>query len=86
MKYYLALGGFSGCFLAFSSALLAGGNVFHALRNGAAGCLAGAILLRFFYSALLSCARAAAGEKSNRGENVLHEARNAPSSNTNGSK
>ena len=63
MKYYLVLGGFIGCFLAFSSTLLAGNGIGYALRNGSIGCLAGAILLKGFYTALLSSVRAMTLEK-----------------------
>ena len=63
MKYYLVLGGFLGCFLAFSSSLLAGNEIGFSLRNGAIGCLAGAILLKGFYSVLLSSIRSMSLEK-----------------------
>jgi len=45
MKYYLVIGGFLGCFLAFSSSLMAGNEIGFSLRNGAIGCLIGAILM-----------------------------------------
>jgi len=63
MKYYLVIGGFLGCFLAFSSSLMAGNEIGFSLRNGAIGCLIGAILMKGFYSALLSSIRAMSLEK-----------------------
>lgn len=63
MKYFFLLGGFLGCFLAFSSALAAGNDIGLALRNGAIGCLAGAVLLKGFHFAMMSCVRSMAAEK-----------------------
>ena len=63
MKSFLVLGGFIGCFIAFSSSLMAGNEIGYALRNGAIGCLAGAVLMKGFYSALLSSVQAMSVEK-----------------------
>lgn len=63
MKHFFLLGGFLGCFLAFSSALAAGNGIAPALRNGAIGCLAGAVLLKGFHFAMVSCVRSMAAEK-----------------------
>ena len=46
MKYFLLVGGFSGFVLAFSANVSAGNSGSSALLKGAAGCLAGALLLR----------------------------------------
>jgi hypothetical protein len=46
MKFFLLLGGFVGFVLAFAASWNAGNSAAQALRDGAIGCLAGAVLLR----------------------------------------
>lgn len=58
MKFYLSLGGALGFLLAFSGSLLAGNDPVTALRDGAAGCVAGAMLLKFFRHILVAAVQA----------------------------
>lgn len=55
MKFFLLLGGTAGFLLAFSSGLLAGNEVSIALRDGAIGCLAGALLMKGFHTVFIMC-------------------------------
>lgn len=52
MKYFQLIGGFCGFVLAFCSSLSAGNEIAIALRDGAVGCVCGAVLLRGFHSVL----------------------------------
>jgi len=52
MKYFQLIGGFSGFVLAMGSSLCAGNEIAIALRDGAVGCVCGAILLRLFHLVL----------------------------------
>jgi hypothetical protein len=52
MKHFQLVGGFCGFVLAFCGSLSAGNEVAIALRDGAIGCLAGALLFRGFHSVL----------------------------------
>ena len=52
MKHFQLIGGFCGFVLAFGGSLTAGNEVAIALRDGAIGCLCGALLLRAFHSVL----------------------------------
>lgn len=75
MKFFLLLGGTAGFLLAFSSGLMAGNEISIALRDGAIGCLAGALLMKGFHTIFMKClhdlaaqqarvrATASAGEK-----------------------
>ena len=85
MKYFLVLGGFLGCSLAFASALAAGNGIDIALRNGAIGCLVGAVLLKGFYSVLLASIRASHAETSSRAGDPTPSAPQHPSGKKNGS-
>ena len=64
MKFFLSLGGATGFLAAFFSALHAGSQLGYALRDGAMGCLAGAFILRAFYSVLLFCLKSLVQEQS----------------------
>lgn len=55
MKFFLLLGGTAGFLLAFSSGLMAGNEISIALRDGAIGCLAGALLMKGFHSIFMMC-------------------------------
>ena len=55
MKYFLLLGGFSGFVLAFFANVSAGNPASSALLKGAAGCLAGAFLLRGLHYVFMVC-------------------------------
>lgn len=57
MKYFLLLGGFTGFVLAFAANLSAGNAPSSALLKGAAGCLAGAMLLRGLHFVFMVCVR-----------------------------
>ena len=57
MKYFLLLGGFIGFVLGFAASLLAGNQPADALITGAAGCVAGALLLRVLHFVLMVCLR-----------------------------
>jgi len=52
MKYFQLIGGFCGFVLALASSLSAGNEVAIALRDGAVGCLCGALLMRGFHTVL----------------------------------
>jgi len=52
MKYFQLIGGFSGFVLAFCSSVSAGNEIAIGLRDGAIGCLCGALLLRGFHLVL----------------------------------
>lgn len=57
MKFYLLLGGTCGFLVAFSSGLVAGSELPLMLRNGALGCLAGALLMKGYYKIQMMCVR-----------------------------
>jgi len=52
MKHFQLVGGFCGFVLALCGSISAGNEVALALRDGAVGCLCGAVLLRGFHWAL----------------------------------
>lgn len=58
MKYFLLIGGFAGFLIGFTACLLAGNSPADAFLRGAAGCLAGALLLRLLHMILMTCLRA----------------------------
>lgn len=86
MKYFLVLGGFIGCFIAFSTSLMAGNEIGYALRNGAIGCLAGAVLLKGFYAALLSSVQAMSLEKAKQAQERAAANLQQTQATTNGTK
>ena len=55
MKYFLLLGGFIGFVIGFAASLVAGNQPSDALITGAAGCVAGALLLRLLHFVLMVC-------------------------------
>lgn len=57
MRYFLLLGGFSGFLLGLTTSLLAGNSPADSFLKGAAGCLAGALLLRGLHMVLMICLR-----------------------------
>jgi hypothetical protein len=63
MKYFQLIGGFSGFVLAFCSSLSTGNEIAIALRDGAVGCLIGALLLRGFHSVIAWSVRDLAMER-----------------------
>jgi hypothetical protein len=63
MKFFLSLGGSIGFFAAFFSALHAGSEIGFALRDGAIGCLAGALLMRGFHYIMILCIRSLVQEQ-----------------------
>ena len=68
MKYFQLIGGFCGFVLAFASSLSTGNEVVIALRDGAVGCLCGALLLRGFHSVLAWSVQDFAMERNRRRE------------------
>jgi hypothetical protein len=66
MKYFQLIGGFCGFILAFASSISAGNEVAIALRDGAVGCVCGALMLRGFHAALAWSVRDFALEKTRR--------------------
>ena len=63
MKFFLSLGGSIGFLAAFFSALHGGSGVGYALRAGAIGCLAGALLLRGFHYVVILCIKSLVQEQ-----------------------
>jgi hypothetical protein len=63
MKYFQLIGGFCGFVLAMGSSLSAGNEIAIALRDGAVGCVCGAILLRTFHCVLAWSVQDFAAEK-----------------------
>jgi hypothetical protein len=57
MRYFLLIGGFTGFLIGFTACLLAGNPPADAFLRGAAGCLAGALLLRVLHLILMTCLR-----------------------------
>jgi hypothetical protein len=78
MKFFILLGGSLGFLAAFSSALHAGSEIGFALRDGAIGCLCGALLLRGFHFVMMSCIRSLAVERAraNAGSNTAKTSTN----------
>ncbi len=64
MKFFLSLGGSVGFLAAFFSALHGGSEIGFALRDGAIGCLAGALLLRGFHYVVIWCVKSLVQEQS----------------------
>ncbi len=50
MKFFLLIGGGCGFLLSFGAGLIAGNDLMIALRDGAIGCVAAALLMRGFFS------------------------------------
>jgi len=48
MKFFLLIGGVCGFLLAFGGGLAAGNEIMIALRDGAIGCMVGALLMKGF--------------------------------------
>lgn len=65
MKFFLALGGSIGFLGTFFSSLHAGSEIGFALRDGAVGCLLGALLMRGFRHVVVFCIKSLAEEKTN---------------------
>jgi hypothetical protein len=57
MKFYLLLGGTCGFLVAFASGLVSGSSLSLMMRDGAIGCLAGALLMKGFYKIQMMCIR-----------------------------
>ncbi|MCE9612530.1 MAG: hypothetical protein K8R23_20205 [Chthoniobacter sp.] len=57
MKFFLLIGGFCGFALTFAASLHAENEVSFALRDGAMGCLGGALILRGFHFVVLQTIR-----------------------------
>jgi hypothetical protein len=74
MKYFQLIGGFCGFILAFASSLSTGNEIAIALRDGAVGCLCGAILLRGFHSVLAWSVRDLAMERARAREEARNKA------------
>ena len=74
MKYFQLIGGFSGFILAFGSSLSTGNEIAIALRDGAVGCLCGAILLRGCHSVLAWSVRDLAMERARAREEAKSKA------------
>ena len=66
MKHFQLIGGFIGFVLAFGGSLSAGNEIAIALRDGAIGCVAGALLLRGFHAVLSWSVQDFAMERSRR--------------------
>ena len=66
MKYFQLVGGFCGFVLAFFSSISAGNEIAIALRDGAVGCLCGALLFRGFHAVLAWSVRDFATERARR--------------------
>lgn len=63
MKLFLLIGGTLGFASAFGAAFSSGHEPGMLLRDGAVGCVAGALLMRIFYAVLMSCVRDLAAAK-----------------------
>ncbi len=55
MKFFLLMGGTAGFLLAFAGGLMAGNEISIALREGALGCVVGAILMKGFHAVFMMC-------------------------------
>ena len=73
MKYFQLIGGFFGFVLAFVSSLSTGNEIAIALRDGAVGCLCGALLLRGFHSVIAWSVSDLAMERARRREEAAHK-------------
>jgi len=76
MKYFQLVGGFFGFVLALFSSLSAGNEVAIALRDGAVGCLCGALLFRGFHSVLAWSVQDFAVERARRREEAEKQPEN----------
>jgi hypothetical protein len=74
MKHFQLIGGFTGFLLAMCGSLSAGNEVAISLRDGAVGCLCGALLLRGFHAVLSWSVRDFAMERTR----LRQERENAP--------
>jgi hypothetical protein len=63
MKFFLLIGGVCGFLLSFCAGLLAGNEIMIALRDGAVGCMAGALLMRGFSAVFLMAIKELASER-----------------------
>ncbi|MDD5350903.1 MAG: hypothetical protein PHQ12_11895 [Chthoniobacteraceae bacterium] len=63
MKFFLLIGGTCGFLLAFGAGLLAGNEIMIVLRDGAIGCMAGALLMRGFSAVYLMSIKELAAER-----------------------
>lgn len=57
MRYFLVVGGFAGFAVAFGGSLHAGNAPAYALRDGAVGCLVGALLMRAMHAVYFASLR-----------------------------
>jgi hypothetical protein len=73
MKYFQLIGGFCGFVLAFGSSLSVGNEIAIGLRDGAVGCLCGALLLRGFHMAIAWSVRDLAMERARLREEARHK-------------
>jgi len=71
MKHFQLIGGFCGFVLAFCSSISAGNEVAIALRDGAVGCICGALLFRAFHSVLSWSVKDFALERTRRREQAV---------------
>jgi hypothetical protein len=63
MKFFLLIGGICGFLLSFGASLLAGNEIMIALRDGAIGCMAGALMMRGFSSVFLMAIKEIADQR-----------------------
>jgi len=63
MRFFLLLGGFGGFALAGAGSLFAGNEPAFAVRDGAIGCLAGALLMRGMHFVFLRTIRSHLAER-----------------------
>jgi hypothetical protein len=63
MKFFLLIGGACGFLLSFGAGLLVGNDLLIALRNGAIGGMAGALLMRGFFEVYFAAVKELAAER-----------------------
>lgn len=70
MKYFQLIGGLCGFILALASSISAGNEIAIAVRDGAIGCLCGALMLRGFHAVLAWSVRDFAAQNNRRNGNA----------------
>ena len=68
MRLYLLTGGFGGFLIALGTSLHAGTEASYALRDGAVGCVTGALILRCMYLVVMASVRSRLMERSLAGK------------------
>lgn len=63
MKFFLLIGGACGFLLSFGAGFFAGNEIMIALRDGAIGCVAGALMMRGFFSIYVTAVQDLAAER-----------------------